>query len=111
MTAKVLMTTPCIKSLGRWGAQAGARETMVCIMFIPRETSSRVDFGVFSFSTASITITVVPTCGVQRSARLATSDMWKKLHRNLADLPKPEIDLLHKSFVRMDADSDGCARS
>ncbi|MGB1604372.1 MAG: hypothetical protein ACPIOQ_67195, partial [Promethearchaeia archaeon] len=43
-------------------------------------------------------------------ARPATSDMWKKLHRNLAELPKPEIDLLHKSFVRMDTDADGCAR-
>ena len=47
---------------------------------------------------------------IQHSARPATSDMWKKLHRNLADLPKPEIDLLHKSFVRMDTDADGCAR-
>jgi Ca2+-binding EF-hand superfamily protein len=33
--------------------------------------------------------------------------MWKKLHRNLSELPKPEMDLLQKTFVRMDCDGDG----
>lgn len=32
--------------------------------------------------------------------------MWKKLHRNLQVLPKPEMDLLHRTFVRMDVDGD-----
>ena len=33
--------------------------------------------------------------------------MWKKLHRNLSELSKPEMDLLQKTFVRMDIDGDG----
>lgn len=32
--------------------------------------------------------------------------MWKKLHRNLQVLPKPEMDLLHRTFLRMDVDGD-----
>ena len=33
--------------------------------------------------------------------------MWKKLHRNLIECPKPEMDLLHRTFNHMDIDSDG----
>ena len=32
--------------------------------------------------------------------------MWKKLHRNLSELSKAEMDLLQKTFVRMDCDGD-----
>ena len=32
--------------------------------------------------------------------------MWKKLTRNLDDLPKPEMDLLRKTFARVDVNED-----
>ena len=32
--------------------------------------------------------------------------MWKKLTRNLDDLPKPEMDLLRKTFTRVDVNED-----
>ena len=40
---------------------------------------------------------------------LWADEMWKKLHRNLLELSKPEQDLLQRTFTRIDVDGDGCA--